>query len=193
MFLIDEAHNLVERAREMYSARLKKEDFLSVKKMVGNDDYNHKRLSGALDKCNKYMLEIKRQCDDFTVWEDVDSLVDVLQKFMGIYEAMPVGFKVDDQEMLSTLYLDVRHFINMYTIMDGNYSIYSDYSTDQTFNVTLCCMDPSKPLKDCLKRGRSAIFFSATLIPVKYYMGQLGGSDEDYAVYAPSPFLSPPI
>ena len=72
--------------------------------------------------------------------------------------------------------------------MDGNYSIYSDYSTDQTFNVTLCCMDPSKPLKDCLKRGRSAIFFSATLIPVKYYMGQLGGSDEDYAVYAPSPF-----
>ena len=188
VFLIDEAHNLVERAREMYSARLKKEDFLLVKKMVGNDDYNHKRLSGALDKCNKYMLEIKRQCDDFTVWEDVDSLVDVLQKFMGIYEAMPVGFKVDDQEMLSTLYLDVRHFINMYTIMDGNYSIYSDYSTDQTFNVTLCCMDPSKPLKDCLKRGRSAIFFSATLIPVKYYMGQLGGSDEDYAVYAPSPF-----
>lgn len=188
VFLIDEAHNLVERAREMYSARLKKEDFLLVKKMVGSDDYNHKRLSGALDKCNKYMLEIKRQCDDFTVWEDVDALVEVLQRFMGIYEAMPVGFKVDDQEMLSTLYLDVRHFVNMYTIMDGNYSIYSDYSTDQTFNVTLCCMDPSKPLKDCLKRGRSAVFFSATLIPVKYYMGQLGGSDEDYAVYAPSPF-----
>ena len=188
VFLVDEAHNLVERAREMYSARLKKEDFLLVKKMVGNTDYNHKRLSGALDKCNKYMLEIKRQCDEFTVWEELDTFTEVLQRFMGIYEAMPVSFKVDDPEMLSTLYLDVRHFTNMYSIMDGNYSIYSDYSQDGSFNVTLCCMDPSKPLKNCLSRGRSAIFFSATLIPVKYYISQLGGSDEDYAVYAPSPF-----
>ena len=77
----------------------------------------------------------------------------------------------------------------MHERMDGDYSIYSDYSPDGSFNVTLCCMDPSKALKECLKKGRSAIFFSATLIPVKYYIGQLGGEViGDYAVYAPSPF-----
>ena len=188
VFLVDEAHNLVERAREMYSARLVKEDFLSVKKMVGTADYNHKRLSGALEKCNKSLLEIKRECDDFSVWEDVDTLYDTCLKFMGTYEALPVDFRVEDPEKLSELYLNVRHFVNMHERMDGDYSIYSDYSSDGSFNVTLCCMDPSRALKECLKKGRSAVFFSATLIPVKYYIGQLGGDTEDYAVYAPSPF-----
>lgn len=189
VFLVDEAHNLVERAREMYSARLIKEDFLTVKKMVGTNDYNHKRLSGALEKCNKTFLEIKRQCDDFSVWEDVDILYDTCLKFMGTYEALPMDFRVDDPEILSELYLNVRHFVNMHDRMDGDYSIYSDYLPDGSFQVTLCCMDPSKALKECLKKGRSAVFFSATLIPVKYYIGQLGGEvAEDYAVYAPSPF-----
>ena len=189
VFLVDEAHNLVERAREMYSARLIKEDFLTVKKMVGTEDYNHKRLSGALEKCNKTLLEIKRQCDEFSVWEDVDILYDTCLKFMGTYEALPMDFRVDDPEILSELYLNVRHFVNMHDRMDGDYSIYSDYLSDGSFQVTLCCMDPSKALKECLKKGRSAVFFSATLIPVKYYIGQLGGEvAEDYAVYAPSPF-----
>ena len=188
VFLIDEAHNLVERAREMYSALVVKEDFLKVKKMVGTADYRHKRLSGALDKCNKTLLELKRQSDDFAVWEDADVLMDQLLNFMGVYEAMPMDFRVEDPEMLSELYLNVRHFVNMYEVMDDNYSIYSDFSSDGSFNLNLCCMDPSKPLTECLKKGRSAVFFSATLLPVKYYMSQLGGTEEDYAVYAPSPF-----
>ena len=188
VFLVDEAHNLVERAREMYSAYLRKEDFLAVKKMVGNASFNHKKLSSSLEKCNKLMLELKRQSDGFTVWEDVDDLYTTFLKFMGTYEGMPVNFKVDDPEAMSELYLNVRHFVNMYENMSDNYSIYTDYSSDGSFGITLCCMDPSGPLKECLKRGRSAVFFSATLIPVKYYIGQLGGSDEDYAVYAPSPF-----
>ena len=188
VFLIDEAHNLVERAREMYSAVIVKEEFLLVKKMVGSSDYLHKKLSGAIDKCNRQMLDLKRQCEDFAVWEDVDSLFGSLLAFMGVYESLPVSFRVEDQEMLSKLYLDVRHFVNMYQSMEDNYSIYSDYSEEGCFRLTLRCMDPSKPLKQCIKRGRSAVFFSATLIPVKYYISQLGGNEEDYAVYAPSPF-----
>lgn len=188
VFLVDEAHNLVERAREMYSAYLKKEDFLAVRRMVGGATANHKKLSASLDKCNRMLLELKRQSEGFTVWEDADDFYAVLQKFMGTYEGMPVTFKVEDQELLSGLYLEVRHFVNMYESMNDNYSIYSDFDEDGGFGITLCCMDPSEPLKECLKRGRSAVFFSATLIPVKYYINQLGGCDEDYAVYAPSPF-----
>ena len=188
VFLIDEAHNLVERAREMYSAVLVKEDFLKCKKMVGNSDPLHTKLSGALEKCNRAMLVIKRQCDDFAVWEDVNSLIYSLMQFMSTYESMPRHFSVDDQEMMSTLYLNVRHFINMSELMDDDYTIYSDYAGSD-FCVHLQCMDPSANLKRCLEKGRSAVFFSATLLPIKYYIGQLGGSaEEDYAVYAPSPF-----
>lgn len=60
VFLVDEAHNLVDRAREMYSAMLVKEDFLACKRVVKDMD---KRLTSYLEKCNKYLLELKRACD----------------------------------------------------------------------------------------------------------------------------------
>lgn len=189
VFLIDEAHNLVDRAREMYSAVLVKEKFLEVKRMVGNADTNHTRLSTAIERCNKAMLQIKRQCEEFAVWEDADNLYNALLNFMGIYEGMPRSFSVADQDMMSELYLEIRHFVNMYDGMDNDYTIYSDYASSGDFCLHLQCMDPSRNLKLCLEKGRSAVFFSATLLPVKYYVEQLGGdSKEDYAVYAPSPF-----
>jgi len=188
VFLIDEAHNLVERAREMYSAVLVKEAFLEVKRMVGDIGAEHKKLSNALEKCNRALLAIKRQCDDFAVWEDADVLYNSLTAFMGVYEGLSRHFTAGDPEMLSSLYLEVRHFVNMYESMDDDYTIYSDYGYGNEFRLHLQCMDPSRNLKNCLEKGRSATFFSATLLPVRYYMEQIGGSPDDYAVYAPSPF-----
>lgn len=60
IFLVDEAHNLVDRARQMYSAVIVKEDFLKCKNAVKDMD---KRLASSLEKCNKYLLSLKRQCD----------------------------------------------------------------------------------------------------------------------------------
>ena len=51
IFLVDEAHNLVERGREMYSATLYKEDFLAAKRILKS---HSKRLEQALAKCNQY-------------------------------------------------------------------------------------------------------------------------------------------
>jgi Rad3-related DNA helicase len=76
----------------------------------------------------------------------------------------------------------------MYEIHDDHYTIYTDYEEDR-FRIKLQCMDPSKNLSTCMERGRSAVMFSATLLPINYYMEQLGGQKDDYAVYAPSSFL----
>ena len=57
-----------------------------------------------------------------------------------------------------------------------------------TQNPTIPCPGASTKALQCLKKGRSAVFFSATLLPVRYYREQLGGTEEDYAVYAPTPF-----
>lgn len=61
LFLIDEAHNLVERGREMFSARLCKEDFLELKRALKGRDKKAERL---LDRCNKYLLGFKRGVRD---------------------------------------------------------------------------------------------------------------------------------
>ena len=63
LFLVDEAHNLVSRAREMYSASLVKEDVLAAKRLAKGKS---PALGKALDRCNRLLLEMKRECGD---WE----------------------------------------------------------------------------------------------------------------------------
>ncbi len=58
LFLVDEAHNLVSRAREMFSACLVKEDILLVKKLVRG---RSGKLVRELERCNRNLLELKRE------------------------------------------------------------------------------------------------------------------------------------
>ncbi len=186
VFFVDEAHNLVDRAREMYSATLYKDDFLIVKRFIKDTNFKLERL---LDTCNKDLLKLRRECDEFEVLEDIDGFCMHLMGLMTEYETYLQEYKKDEgREELVQLYLDIRHFLSIYEIFDENYTICADYDEGDRFRVKLQCMDPSKNLLKCYEKGRSAILFSATLLPIRYYMEQLGGLEEDYAVYAPSSF-----
>ena len=72
--------------------------------------------------------------------------------------------------------------------MDEKYRTYLDYDVERNFRIKLQCMDPSGCLENVMERVRSTIFFSATLLPIRYYREQLGGKKEDAAVYAKSVF-----
>ncbi len=186
VFLVDEAHNLVDRAREMYSAVLYKDDFLEAKRLVKD---RSAKLVRQLEYCNNDLLKLKRDCDEFEVLENVDGFVMHLISLMAEYEIfLQEGYIPEGKEELLSLYMNIRHFLSMYELHDDNYTIYTDYEEDR-FRLKLQCMDPSRNLIACMDRGRSAVLFSATLLPISYYMEQLGGNKEDYAVYAPSSFL----
>lgn len=186
IFLIDEAHNLVERAREMYSAVLIKEQLLEVKKIVKG---RSRKLESRLSACNSDLLALKRQCDEFREVDQIEEVILRLLRLMAEYEEFLKEFPAfDGREAVLELYFTIRHFLNMYDRMNAKYVIYTDYTEKGEFRLKLQCMDPSDNLELCLKRGRSAVFFSATLLPIQYYKEQLAGGKEDYAVYAPSPF-----
>ena len=184
IFLIDEAHNLVDRARDMYSAALYKEDFLKVRKLVEKVD---KRLSSALAKCNKNFLELKRKCDDVAVLGSIGavtmSLDRLFEEFTRFFEEKP---EFEYSEEASELFFAVRHFLNMYDLIQDNYVIYGE-QTDNGFMLKLFCVNPSPCLAQYLMKGKAAVFFSATLLPVTYYKELLSDRD-DYAIYIRSPF-----
>ena len=188
VFLIDEAHNLVDRAREMYSASLYKDDFLEVKRLIKDKSA---KLTKLIDYCNNDLLKLRRDCDEFEVMDNVDGFSMHLISMMTEYETfLQEGFFTEGKEEIVRLYLNIRHFLNIYEIHDDKYTIYTDYE-EEHFRIKLQNMDPSKNLLNCMDKGRSAILFSATLLPINYYMEQLGGKkEEDYAVYAPSSFLT---
>ncbi len=186
IFLIDEAHNLVDRAREMYSAQLYKEEFLQVKRLIKGKD---KALEKALDTCNSDLLKLKRECDDLKEWENVSDFVIHLMHLMSKYEDFLTEHKeFEGKDEVLLTYMNIRHFINIYDVYNEKYITYTDYNEQGDFRIKLLCLDPSDNLSVRLDKVRSAVFFSATFLPIRYYKEQLGGREEDYAVYAPSPF-----
>lgn len=199
VLLVDEAHNLVERGREMYSARLVKEDFLAVKRIVKATLRHEKRpevqyllrkFEKSLEAVNRCMLNWKHECDEFEVIDEVGMLEFQLLRVAGDYELFAREYPVlPERETLLGLYFDVRHFLAILENMDDRYRIYLDYDAERNFRIKLQCMDPSHCLGEVMERVRSTIFFSATLLPIRYYKEQLGGSEEDAAVYARSSFL----
>lgn len=186
LFLVDEAHNLVPRAREMYSAALVKEDILLAKRLV---KARSGKLARLLEQCNKAMLELKRECEDYQILEDVNHLgMLVSGMYAQMEEFMEENPEFEDRDLVLDFYFQVRDFLSAWELMDEGYERYSQMTPDGRFQVVLFCIDPSGRLKRYLAMGASTIFFSATLLPVMYYKELLSGEREDYAVYAESPF-----
>lgn len=258
LFLIDEAHNLLERGREMYSALLLKEDFMELKREIKqtvvselseiqkksqvagqmtldmtasslnmsentslkesldtvdeNEDTvyfsrNKKRhpdgkslfvregygelMIQQLEACNKELLSLKRECENYVLVDDIDGFTNRLLRLystMSEYLGEQEEVKLPVRENILDFYFDVGHFLETYEVLDEHYVKYTQLGEDGTFMIKLFCVNPRENLKECMMRGRSTILFSATFLPVQYYKELLGGEPEDYEVYAKSIF-----
>ncbi len=188
LFLVDEAHNLVERGREMYSAVLYKEDFLENKKILKN--YS-KKCSASLERCNRHLLKMKRDCDGYRVLGGIEDLIfALLQLGFAMEEFFQKEINIPEKKEVQEFYLNVRHFLNMYELVDENYVIYTEHEPDGRFKLKLYCVNPAVNLQSCIDKGRSTIFFSATLLPIQYYKKLLSTCADNYAVYAQSVFAN---
>ena len=187
LFLIDEAHNLVERAREMYSATLYKESFLETKRILGD---RSKKISRALDNCNKILLEFKRECvNGYEIIPSAGGFVIGLMRLIGeIEQFLEDNREFEGRKEILGFYLEVKFFLAIHDLVDENYRIYTEIEEDGRFKIKLFCIHTAKNLKECMDKGKSSVLFSATLLPIMYYKELLSGNKDDYAVYAPSPF-----
>ena len=186
LFLIDEAHNQVERGRQMYSAELCKEDFLAVKKLVKGEA---PRFAKRLEACNKILLAMKKECENYKVLDNIShfgiQLMNVLSETDRYLE------ECVDKEVRETVldfYFQVRSFLNIYDGLDENYVVYTEYQENGRFVLKLFCVNPAANLQKCLDKGNSAVFFSATLLPIQYYKRLLSTEKDNYAVYIDSSF-----
>lgn len=189
LFLIDEAHNLAERGREMYSALICKEDILKIRSKV--KETGSKKLLRALEKCNRQLLEMKRECSDsFRVLPGPGALpvsVAGLQAELENYlEEVPEG---ELRKEVLEFYFQVNTFLNVCDLLDENYVVYTYHDGAGRFYLRLFCVNPAGNLQQVLSDGKGTVFFSATLLPIAYYRKLLGSADgEDYAIYVESPF-----
>ncbi|BBH23709.1 ATP-dependent helicase [Paenibacillus baekrokdamisoli] len=191
--LIDESHNLVDRAREMYSSELHKADFLAVQREYKT---TNPALYQAAKAVNDSYIALRKQIGDrYTqvVKEPPESLVVLLETFVSLAEKellVPGSGPGQGNALLLDLFYAAQSFIRIAKLYDERFVTYTE-CTKSDVRMKLFCLDPSHLLRQMSKGYRSVIFFSATLSPLNYYMDMLGGgSESDFSVTIPSPFSS---
>ena len=187
-FLIDEAHNLVDRAREMYSAELEKAMFLELKRRIASED---RAMSRALGAVNEEFIALRKQCGDKRYVEQLlppDELGKALVRFTDQCESfLKRHADSPDAPDLLQLYFAALLYLKILELYDEKYlTAVQVWGSEVT--VKLCCLDPSALIRAALDRGRAAVFFSATLTPLDYFSTVLGGDEESRRIALPSPF-----
>jgi DNA excision repair protein ERCC-2 len=188
-FLIDEAHNMVDRSREMFSAEIFKQPFLDMRRVVRRQlpqIYKH------LGKINSWMVKARKKCNEnggeYHEKESPAKLLSMLRSFLKITERwLSRDINAPFREELIDLYFAISSFVKVAEQYDENYATCFE-TLKKDLKIKLFCIDPSTQLKNALNRCRSAVFFSATMTPMGYFKKILGCSNKAAGMTLPSPF-----
>ncbi len=199
VFLIDEAHNLADRARQMYSATLSKKDAEMVLGLL--DRERDDKLFSALEGFCMTMQGLRRLCRD-TLTKEADGTES------GFYMSRnPLNSFSEEAEKLSkscdawlrqnrnsdiyndvfSLCSSVKGYLNILEYYDDKFLTYvMVFGGDIT--IRIYCLDPSDVLSHCMSRGVSSVLFSATFTPLDYFSDLLGGGRRALHLNLPTPF-----
>lgn len=192
VFLVDEAHNLLHRAREMFSASISKSSFLNCKKYVPRQ---YRRLRRIMNSINRLFLDFRKENPDNTFVasnEPHKELIQELEHFSFEFsKLLSDGHSAFGSELnpeLLQLYFDVLAYLNIYELYDENYRTIMDLAAPRDAVSKLFCINPAKNLSDSMKRCTASILFSATLTPIDFYASLLGADENSRVLTLPSPF-----
>lgn len=189
LFLVDEAHNLPDRAREMHSAALSKQQVYQVKKALGN---GKSRLKAALTKLNNAFIEFRHQCEQtpaHTFFEQ--SACSSFNRLVAncttpLEEWLEEHREGELHQTVLTLYFDLRSYLRVSERYDEHFITQISAFGSEVI-VSQLCLDPSEFLDQNFASGRGSVVFSATLSPMNYYRDVLGCQTAQCAAL-PSPF-----
>ncbi len=193
LILVDEAHNLVDRSKDMYSAKLDFESIKKYKKEHKNiEDNKLKRAINKLIKIGK--LYDDTSSEEYTIYSDIiNTTYSSLVSFYNTYLDISKNNNELIDESLNEIFLQVNKFLKIYEFFDSNFLLYlhKNIFNHKSYNLSLNlrCLDASMFIKSLLDKVKSSILFSATLSPFDYYAYLLGGNkNSDPYLVLPSPF-----
>lgn len=174
IFLVDEAHNLADRARSMYTAELNKQDFYEVKKLLPK---NNKPLINALTNINKFFIELRKQNVDAYTYTDENvgkELAVLCENFIDkATKWLDDNKQSDAHKNVLGLFFNARFYMRIFELYDEHFTTLI-HSFQNNISVKLLCLDPSLFIASSLSLGHASALFSATLVPFDYFENTLG-------------------
>jgi Rad3-related DNA helicase len=188
-FLVDEAHNLVDRARSMYSAELSKENLMRIKRLMKGE----KSMSRRLEAINKEFLKIKKTLEEsettfISQKSEVSSMIRPLERFNEYTrEWLAKNQEHEHQKEVLEYFFEVLGYLRIAEYYDDHFVTYVQ-KTYTDITIKIYCVDPTYVLNRTLNKGRGAVLFSATFTPLDYFQDILGGVEGDFKYLIPTPF-----
>ena len=179
VFLIDEAHNLPDRAREMYSATLTRSDFARIENKFPKFPKFARACGDVLSKfdvLHALAMTEKQQIEEelygFYITSELPE--DITAELTPFVKTVDKMFATDffDEE-LNELYFNVKHMLKVCEIFDKRFKMYIEAHNEEV-TLRLLCLDASYMLDKAMKKGISTVLFSATLTPLEYFSDILG-------------------
>ncbi len=198
IFLVDEAHNLADRARDMYSAELRCSSFETVRTVASAADES---LTQALDAMLMTLHRLRKLCRE-NITKDTEgnergfyisrSPLEQLNGELDIFRRKCDTWLKKNREHplfgeVFELSAKVKRYLSVNEYFDRGFLCYVELSGGDIITKTYC-LDPSPTMNALLKRAVSTVMFSATLTPPEYFCDVLGGHKNTVSVSLPSPF-----
>ena len=186
--LVDEAHNLVDRSREMYSSLIEKKDFMKLRRLIKNKKSKLYQSAGDINQIMRGMK--KTLAEENKAWQEerpeellqpLRNLTINLEQWISSHPGAP-----QIQEMID-LYFASIWFLKVSDFYDKSYGTCLE-KTRHNLIVKLYCMDPSERLRETFERAHSSVLFSATITPMSYFAQLLGLKNTVEKRALPSPF-----
>jgi DNA excision repair protein ERCC-2 len=191
IFLVDEAHNLPDRSRSMYSAELEKKTVLELQRVLKPQ---LPVLAKKLSAINKILLEKRKACQAedkqaLLYFELPEELLDAVRTFNQAAEDwLVMNQPADFRQLLLDFYFQCSNYLRTAEYFDTFYVSYFERQGQGDLKAKLFCLDPAPMLAAPLERSQSTIFFSATLLPMDYFMKLLTGAAVHHKRIFQSPF-----
>lgn len=184
--LVDEAHNLVERGRKMYSASIDISSFKEAKKAVKNLD--HKKIKNAIKRITKLFSTYSEYPDgnttiDFLTQKELNSINAYL---LASIDVSKTHHNFATSEFMN-FYFELNKFNKLLEFYDETFSLYVS-KNKKYISINLFCLDPSNLIRNSMNKIKGKVIFSATLKPSDYYIDLIGGAKTDPYLMLPTPF-----
>lgn len=189
-FLIDEAHNLVNRSKEMYSAEIRRSTFKDLRKQLPMDQ---QKLRRALNKVEKEFSAIEKIAEtDHWEYHHQKEPHETMNKQLAklaelMKEWLPANPEHTAQEAVLQSYFEVNHFLKIAEFYDDHYETTVEV-TRYELTLRQFCIEPAPFLQQVLDKGKASLLFSASFTPLDYYQEVLGGGEKALRYRLPSPF-----
>ena len=189
-FLIDEAHNLVSRSREMYTASLTTALFENAMAEVAplkNQTLNRrlKEVASAFTNLSAPMVEFSQE--ELLLSDHLTSITNPLERLVNfILDLLPSLPDLKKYPSLKECFLQSYTFLKIDSFFDDSFRTKLTYQ-DANLTLKLFSLNPAKMLAESLELGSACVFFSATLSPMDYFK-EMFGCQKALCYQLPSPF-----